>query len=604
MHHHFTKLNMKRVLAALLAAVWVLMLCVPVSAVETSGECGTGVNWSYADGTLTVSGDGAMKSYSISRPAPWYDLREEIRVVKVESGVTGVGKYAFYDLPVLASVTLADTVTSVSAYAFANCVSLKMLSLGNGLRTIAENVFENCAALQSVRLPESLTAIGNMAFHHCESLRSITVPAGVTSLGSMVFARCNGLVTAEIDATLETLPLWSFYSCDMLTEITLPGSIRTLGSKAFYLCNNLRRVYYLGDEANGEPILNAIVESLPEFVPERFYYSKSTSSQVEVSGGTADRNALVSESVKVQDSGNASISTVVTKTIPVEGTEEAPYLGEEKTSVQIEAVVENNEGWSELIDQIGQTAQGADAQNSNEAVKVSVALNDETKLSGESLAPIAGQNVSLTVEMKDGSAYSIDCKRLTEDNLSEEYEFTYTLVANREPTEKQTALFGEAISFLLNFTGDSSIDYSPRIYVGKEYARECAVLYQQLKGQKIERVQSAIVDKDGYATFYLGQTLNKVQYFLAIGVKDETYANAVIPDQLSVDGNIIEMYEPIEYVVTGQRIFMGMNVGQFSFFMFGGLFAMFVVIGTVMAIFYRKKRLELMYRLRMQDETE
>jgi hypothetical protein len=95
-----------------------------------------------------------------------------------------------------------------------------------------------------------------------------------------------------------------------------------------------------------------------------------------------------------------------------------------------------------------------------------------------------------------------------------------------------------------------------------------------------------------------------VQYFLAIGVKDETYANAVIPDQLSVDGNIIEMYEPIEYVVTGQRIFMGMNVGQFSFFIFGGLFAMFVVIGTVMAIFYRKKRLELMYRLRMQDEIE
>jgi hypothetical protein len=360
-------------------------------------------------------------------------------------------------------------------------------------------------------------------------------------------------------------------------------------------------VYYLGDKANGETILAAIVEMVPEFIPDHFYYSKNTSTSVEVSGGSADRNALVSESITVQDSGNASISTVVTKTIPVEGTEEAPYLGEEKTSVQIEAVVDNADGWNELVEQIGETAQSAAAQTSNESVKVSVALNDQGTLSGESLAPIAGQNVSLTVEMRDGSSYSIDCSRLTEENLSENYEFTYTLVANREPTQKQTDVFGSAVSFLLNFTGDSSIDYSPRIYVGKEYARECAVLYQQLKGSKIERVQSAIVDANGYATFYLGSTLTKVQYFLAIGVENETYDKAVIPDQLSVDGAFVEMYEPVEYVVTGQRIFLGMNIGQFSFFIFGGLFMLFALIGTVMAIFYRKKRLEMMYRLKMQD---
>ena len=101
--------------------------------------------------------------------------------------------------------------------------------------------------------------------------------------------------------------------------------------------------------------------------------------------------------------------------------------------------------------------------------------------------------------------------------------------------------------------------------------------------------------------------MRHVQYFIAIDVAGEKYSDAIIPDEIAVDNNELEMYEPIEYVITGggaDRKFLGMNIAQFSFVLFGGLAVLVVVFGVVMGVFYRKKRLEMMYRLKMQDQQE
>jgi len=595
------KLNMKRAIAAVMAVLWVLMLCVPCAAAETEGSCGSGVTWKYADGTLTVTGNGAMSSYSAKSPAPWSAFRDELRIVLISSGVSAVGNYAFYNYPALTSVTLQNSVTSIGAFAFADCSNLKMINLGGAVKSIGANAFDTCTALQSVRLPETLTEIGDEAFYRCDALRSVTVPASVTSMGNMLFARCNGLMNAEILASVDKLPYWTFYGCDSLARVTLSANIRSLGSKAFFSCNNLTDVYYMGNTTDGDNILSALYEMLPTFNRSFFRYTFSNVGKTESMSGYIDQNKLVSESVTLHDSSNANISTTVTTTTEVDMTGEIPVLGDKQSSVKIDAVIESAEGWSELVEQIGEGIEMA-KKTTDQEVKVSVSLNTETEntISKDTLAAVAGEDVKLTVEMSDGSAYRIDCSRLEEEKLKEDYQLTYSLKANPDPTDAQRDVFGNATNYFLNFPSDTAMDYSPRIYLGFVNARRCAVLYQQINGGKIERVQSAIIDKSGYATFYLGQTLSNVQYYIALDVKPEEYEKAIIPDEIAVDDDTIEQYEPIEYVVTGERIFMGMNFGQFSYVMFGVIFGLFAVIGTVMAIFYRKKRLEMMYKMKME----
>ena len=601
MRRKLTKLNMKRALAAVMAVVWVLMLCVPCAAAENEGSCGAGVTWHYVDGTLTVSGSGAIDDYSVKHPAPWDVFRNELRVVYIQSGVTRVGSYAFSAYPALASVTMAGSVTAIGDFAFADCTNLKILNLGGGVKSIDMNAFDTCSSLQSVRLPETLTSIGDEAFYRCDGLRSVTVPASVTSIGNMVFARCNGLMTAEMLMTVEELPYWTFYGCDVLARVTLSSAVRSLGRKAFHLCDSLTSVTYLGTASDGEAILASIQEMLPNFSTSFFHDTAPNVNKTESMSGYMDQNKIVSESVTLYDSPNANISTTVTTTTTIDMTGETVSWGEDKkSSVKIDAVIESNEGWTELIEQIDEGIEKA-KQTTEQEVKVSVSLNTEDSISKDTLSAIAGEDVKLTVEMSDGSAYRIDCSHLEEEKLEKDYQLTFSLKANSEPTKAQQEIFGNATSYLLNFSADTTMDYSPRMYFGDANAKKCAVLYQQIKGGKIERVQSAIIDKSGYATFYLGQTLRDVQYFVAIDVKDEFYSDAIIPDELAVDDDAIEQYEPIVYVVTGERIFMGMNFGQFTYVMFGVLFGLFVVIGTVMAIFYRKKRLEMMYKLKMGD---
>ena len=47
-----------------------------------------------------------------------------MKTVEIESGVTSIGKHAFYDCSALTSVTIPDSVTCIGEYAFCYCVTL------------------------------------------------------------------------------------------------------------------------------------------------------------------------------------------------------------------------------------------------------------------------------------------------------------------------------------------------------------------------------------------------------------------------------------------------------------------------------------------------
>ncbi len=164
------------------------------------GTCGEDLRWTvdYSDMTVTISGTGAMNDYT-SSTIPW---GKNVTGVVVESGVTSIGAYAFYQCTKLTNVTLSDTVTGIGNYAFFGDSQLNRLDLAD-CETIGGYAFGNCTGLTEVELPEALDAIGNYAFYGCTGVSELYVPAGVTGLGTEFIQKAAVIVSAY-DAPVRT----------------------------------------------------------------------------------------------------------------------------------------------------------------------------------------------------------------------------------------------------------------------------------------------------------------------------------------------------------------------------------------------------------------
>ena len=305
----------KRFLSILLTAV--LLCAVPLVLVDTAyadiGTCGDNVTWKLtSDGTLTISGKGAMDNYkfdgydylanSYRTDAPWDAYRYYrdsrsyyIRSVVIENGVTSIGdrafygcanlssvtipssvtsigEYAFYDCR-LASVTIPSRVTSIGSNAFEECESLTSVTIPYGVAEIGERTFYNCQALTSVTIPGSVTSIGESAFDSCYKLTSVTIPNGVTSIEYNTFNKCKSLTSVTIPDSVTSIGNGAFDNCDALTSVVIPNSVTSIGSWAFSGCGALTSV-----------TISANVTSIEDYV---FDYCKSLKSVTIPRGVTA-----------------------------------------------------------------------------------------------------------------------------------------------------------------------------------------------------------------------------------------------------------------------------------------------------------------------------
>ena len=182
-----------------------------------SGDCTVTLN----NGTLTVSGNGAMADYTQSDKRPWDGNRNDITSVVVESGVTSVGKNTFESFSNLTSVTLPEDFTAIGPYAFCNCSSLQSITIPSTVTSIGEGAFEGCSAMTSVTLPEGLTAINGMTFSDCSSLTSITIPSTVTSIGTSAFKSCSSLTSITIPSMVTSIGDYAFMKSSAISDVNL-----------------------------------------------------------------------------------------------------------------------------------------------------------------------------------------------------------------------------------------------------------------------------------------------------------------------------------------------------------------------------------------------
>ena len=204
-----------------------------------SGTCGENVTWTLDDeGTLTISGTGAMSDYAEDSAAPWDSHRSQIKQVTILAGVTSIGEGAFAGCSSLTSTDIPASVTSIGAGAFYSCSSLTSIDIPAGVTGIGESAFDGCRSLTSVTIPASVTSIGDYAFLDCSSLTSIDIPAGVSSIGESAFDGCSSLQSIIIPDGVTSIGPYAFAGCAGLKKVVIPSGV-SCDPAPFYGCNGL-----------------------------------------------------------------------------------------------------------------------------------------------------------------------------------------------------------------------------------------------------------------------------------------------------------------------------------------------------------------------------
>ena len=223
-----------------------LVLAVMVAASVVCGQSGTTgpLTWSIEDGTLTISGEGAMPDYDWdgTPPWPWHQYRNSFTIAVIEDGVTTIGDRAFNGYAALTSVTIGNSVTTIGHSAFAR-TGLTEISIPNSVMSIRTFAFE-WTRLTSVIIPNSVTAIGGWAFFGTR-LTEITIPNSVTFIGYEAFSSINLTainVSSESPAfssedgvlfNKEKTTLMRYPRGKQGTSYTIPNSVTTIGQSAF-----------------------------------------------------------------------------------------------------------------------------------------------------------------------------------------------------------------------------------------------------------------------------------------------------------------------------------------------------------------------------------
>jgi len=211
----------------------------------TIGSC----QWSVDSktGILKITGNGSMGDVS-SEKSPLRYYKDIVKEIYIESGVTDIGRDAFYNFKQLRSISIPNTVTSIGNSAFFNCTNLESIKLPESIVIIKSYAFNSCKSLISISIPNSVREIEPFAFSSCESLKSVILSKSLEKLGYSSFSDCSSLEAITIPEGITSIEYATFSGCSNLKYILLPKSIVSIGESAFADCSSLQDVYCLCSE--------------------------------------------------------------------------------------------------------------------------------------------------------------------------------------------------------------------------------------------------------------------------------------------------------------------------------------------------------------------
>lgn len=242
------KLKISAMLLSLMLFISLFSCFMDVSALSpVEGECGDALCWSYDSDTraLTITGSGEMYDFTskyLDNPAPWLELRSDIKSVSLPDELASIGAYAFYECNEVTEINVPDNVTQIGKNAFSYCTKLSTVTFPDVKITFGEGVFSSCTALKNITIPALTEEIPTYFMMGCEALESIAVPNLVETIGESAFSWCDGLSSVSLSSTLKTIGDGAFQGCISLQEPTLPATLETIGRNAFYGCRVMQNI--------------------------------------------------------------------------------------------------------------------------------------------------------------------------------------------------------------------------------------------------------------------------------------------------------------------------------------------------------------------------
>lgn len=208
------------------------------------GECGDNLKWVLKDNILTISGTGEIPESFVDDMMDEYEdfSSEDVKKIKIEKGITKIGKEAFCFCDSLEEVELPDGIKVIGEEAFQECNELKKINLPEGLEKIEASAFSGDASLKEVQIPESVLDIETSAFNGCAGITSIKLPKQLTTLNSYTFSACTSLKKIDLPDGLKKIGDRAFNCCDSLEEITIPETVNEIGKGAFSGCDTIKYI--------------------------------------------------------------------------------------------------------------------------------------------------------------------------------------------------------------------------------------------------------------------------------------------------------------------------------------------------------------------------
>ena len=417
-----SKLNIKRSIGLLLVLAC-LLVGLPARAAE-SGTCGQNLNWTFDQGTLTITGEGAMTEFNEYRTAPWYHLREQITKVILPDGLTSIGRLAFYGCTALRAVSFPDSLRTIGDSAFYNCEKLVQVRMSSTLSKIGRQAFYGCTSLVFISLPISLELVGDKAFYLCESLVSITLPRYAEKLGTQVFAYCTSLLRVQIDAPIKTVPEWMFYGCENLAEVALPSTVTEAEYYAFKRCDSLTGIYHSGDKNTLNSLRQDISESNPSFAASGYIGNGTLTDTSHSSSLEYDLDGeLISQTntTVTLEEGVTLVTKVESK--PAEEGSAGTYTTDLSITV-------NSDSWATatdaITDALGQVNDTYSSSAISQGTKVTV-YTDGSPVDEDFLKEMAGRDVQLEIVTPGGDTWRVDCSGIDTSDVNGAPNYSYTV---------------------------------------------------------------------------------------------------------------------------------------------------------------------------------
>lgn len=130
--------------------------------VATSGTLTATMSWSFADGTLTISGTGEMPNWE-ANSTPWVALNAQITKVELSEGITTIGKNAFARTKIV-EIVIPEGVTSIGSDAFAYVSTLKKVTFPASLSSLGQGTVYGSNNIEEVHYyGDSKTAFENIS---------------------------------------------------------------------------------------------------------------------------------------------------------------------------------------------------------------------------------------------------------------------------------------------------------------------------------------------------------------------------------------------------------------------------------------------------------